>query len=225
MFPGGIRALLLQALHPVALTGVEEHSDYRSDPWTRVQNTSGSSPRRPSEPSQHAEEVIARVRRIHRAVAGTMPDGTPYAADDPHLLRWVHIAEVESFLSTHQRFGERPLTAPEADIYVAQTARVSPSCSAWSTRRSTAAALRADIERPSAPSSPPPRRHDGWRGSCCSTRRSPAGPPCVRAAGPGALATLPVLGTADAGPARRPCASRHASEVRSATPLPARSAG
>ena len=159
MFPGGIRALLLQALHPVALTGVEEHSDYRSDPWTRVQNTSGFIAATTFGTVEHAEEVIARVRRIHRAVSGTMPDGTPYAADDPHLLRWVHVAEVESFLSTHQRFGERPLTAAEADTYVAQTGLVADLLGVVDPP-TTAAALRAEIAafRPELASTPAARR-------------------------------------------------------------------
>lgn len=121
MFSGGIRALLLQSLHPLALAGVEDHSAYRDDPWSRVQNTSTYIAATTFGTVEHAGEVIERVRRIHRAVRGTMPDGTAYAADDPHLLRWVHVAEVESFLTTYQHYGSRRLTQRQADTYVAQT--------------------------------------------------------------------------------------------------------
>lgn len=121
MFPGGIRALLLQSLHPLALAGVEEHSDYRSDPWARVANTSAYIAATTFGTIEHAEEMIAAVRRVHGTVRGVTTDGRPYSADDPHLLRWVHIAEIESFLTTFQWYGARRLTQEQADLYVAQT--------------------------------------------------------------------------------------------------------
>lgn len=120
MFAGGIRALLLQSLHPLALAGVEEHSDYRNDPWARVANTGAYIAATTFGTIEHAEEAIARVRRIHAAVRGVTSDGRPYAADDPHLLRWVHLAEIESFLTTFQRYGAGRLTQQEADRYVEQ---------------------------------------------------------------------------------------------------------
>ena len=61
---------------------------------------------------------------MHATVVGTAPDGRPYAASDPHLLRWVHVAEVDSFLAAHQRYGAAPLDAAGRDGYVADTARV-----------------------------------------------------------------------------------------------------
>ena len=64
------------------------------------------------------------VRAIHERVVGTRPDGTPYTATDPHLLEWVHIAEIHSFLLAHQRYGDRPLDQAGRDEYVAQTAVV-----------------------------------------------------------------------------------------------------
>lgn len=124
MFAGGIRALLLQSLHPVALAAVDDHSDYRADPWTRVQNTSAFLAATTFGTVRHAEEVIEVVRRVHAGVRGVSADGTPYAADDPHLLRWVHLAEVESFLTTFQHYAAVPLSAAEADTYVAQTGLV-----------------------------------------------------------------------------------------------------
>lgn len=73
---------------------------------------------------EQAEQAIDQVRRIHLRVRGKADDGRPYAASDPHLLDWVHLAEVDSFLRTYQLFGPRPLTPAEADTYVAQTAGV-----------------------------------------------------------------------------------------------------
>ncbi len=124
MFAGGVRALLLQSLHPLALTGVEEHSDYRMDPWARVANTGAFIAATTFGTIGHAEEAIARVRRIHATVRGVAPDGRAYSADDPHLLRWVHLAEIESFLTTYQAYGARRLSQHDADRYVAQTAGV-----------------------------------------------------------------------------------------------------
>jgi uncharacterized protein (DUF2236 family) len=71
-----------------------------------------------------AQEVIDRVRAIHERVTGTAPDGRPYAASDPHLLTWVHIAEADSFLRAHSRFGAHPLDQAERDGYVADLARI-----------------------------------------------------------------------------------------------------
>jgi uncharacterized protein (DUF2236 family) len=124
MFAGGIRALLLQSLHPLALTAVEEHSDYRMDPWARVASTGSFIAATTFGTIEYAEQAIAAVRRIHATVRGVAPDGRAYAADDPHLLRWIHLAEIESFLTTFQRYGARRLTQSEADRYVAQTGLV-----------------------------------------------------------------------------------------------------
>lgn len=124
MYIGGIRALLLQALHPLAMAGVAGHSGYRSDPWGRLQRTSQYIATTTFGRIEDAERLIARIRGIHRRVAGTAPDGRAYRASDPHLLRWVHIAEIESFLTAHQVFGASPLTAAEADRYVAQAGMI-----------------------------------------------------------------------------------------------------
>ena len=71
-----------------------------------------------------AQAAIARVRAVHEHVTGTAPDGRPYAASDPHLLTWVHIAEADSFLRAHTRFGVRPLDQAGRDAYVADMARI-----------------------------------------------------------------------------------------------------
>ena len=124
MFVGGLRALLLQSLHPLAMAGVANHSDYRADPWGRLQRTADFLASTTFGPATLAEESIARVRQVHRRVRGVAPDGRAYSAGDPHLLRWVHICEVDSFLAAYHRYGAAPLSDDEADEYVADMARV-----------------------------------------------------------------------------------------------------
>lgn len=124
MFIGGLRALLLQSLHPLAMAAVARHSDYRADPWGRLQRTSAFLAVTTFGTASDAAEAVARVRRIHAAVRGTTRDGVPYRADDPHLLEWVHVAEVDSFLRCHRRYGETRLSRAEQDGYVADMARV-----------------------------------------------------------------------------------------------------
>ncbi len=123
MFIGGIRALLLQSLHPLAMAAVAGHSGYRGDPWGRLQRTSYFLAVTTFGRAGDAQEAIARVRAIHRRVTGIAPDGRPYAASDPHLLTWVHIAEADSFLRAHARFGAQPLDQAGRDGYVADLAR------------------------------------------------------------------------------------------------------
>src|SRR5579872_7281975 len=124
MFVGGIRALLLQSLHPLAMAAVAEHSDYRGDPWGRLQRTSYFLAVTTFGRAEDARAAIARVRAVHEHVTGTAPDGRPYAASDPHLLTWVHIAEADSFLRAHTRFGTRPLDQAGRDGYIADMARI-----------------------------------------------------------------------------------------------------
>jgi len=124
MFVGGIRALLLQSLHPLAMAAVAGHSGYRGDPWGRLQRTSYFLAVTTFGPASEAQAAIARVRAIHQRVTGTAPDGRPYAASDPHLLTWVHIAEADSFLRAHGRFGAEPLDQTGRDGYVADLARI-----------------------------------------------------------------------------------------------------
>lgn len=124
MFVGGLRALLLQSLHPLAMAGVAEHSDYRGDPWGRLQRTSTFLAVTTFGPADDAQRAVDKVRGIHRRVHGIAADGRPYEASDPHLLEWVHVAEVDSFLRAHQLYGARPLDQRGRDGYVADTARV-----------------------------------------------------------------------------------------------------
>ena len=124
MFIGGIRALLLQALHPVALHAVVEHGGFNTDFWGRFQRTSRYVALTTYGTVPDAERVIAGVRAIHKRVTGTTPNGVPYSADDPHLLMWVHVAEVDSFLTAFQAYGEQRLSSAEADEYVRQAGSI-----------------------------------------------------------------------------------------------------
>jgi uncharacterized protein (DUF2236 family) len=124
MFIGAIRALLLQALHPLALQAVVDHAGFRHDFWGRFQRTSRYVALTTYGTVPDAERAIAAVRAIHRRVRGITPDGRPYAADDPHLLMWVHVAEVDSFLTAFQTFGAGQLTSAEADEYLRETGSV-----------------------------------------------------------------------------------------------------
>ncbi|WP_328989614.1 DUF2236 domain-containing protein [Kribbella sp. NBC_01245] len=124
MFVGGLRALLLQSLHPLAMAAVSAHSGYRGDPWGRLQRTSYFLAITTYGAAADAEAAVERVRAVHERVRGTSPDGVKYVASDPHLLKWVHVAEVDSFLAAHQRYGVNPLDALGRDGYVADMARV-----------------------------------------------------------------------------------------------------
>lgn len=118
MFIGGMRALLLQSLHPLAMAGVAQHSDYRSDPWGRLQRTADFLAATSFGPADLAEMTIARIRAVHEKVVGTTTDGRPYAASDPHLLRWVHVAELDSFIAAHRAYGAQKLDEKTYDAYV-----------------------------------------------------------------------------------------------------------
>jgi uncharacterized protein (DUF2236 family) len=124
MFVGGLSALLLQSLHPLAMAAVEAHSGYRGDPWGRLQRTSTFLAVTTYGAADDAERAVARVRAVHRRVHGISPDGRGYRASDPHLLAWVHLAEVDSFLRAYQRYGARQLTPQGCDGYVADMAEV-----------------------------------------------------------------------------------------------------
>ncbi|MFD7878968.1 oxygenase MpaB family protein [Streptomyces sp. NPDC059766] len=124
MFIGGLSALLLQSLHPLAMAAVSAHSGFRGDPWGRLQRTSTFLATTTYGTADSARLACEQVRTVHERVRGVTPEGTAYRASDPHLLGWVHTAETTAFLGAHQRYGLRPLTAEECDGYVADTARV-----------------------------------------------------------------------------------------------------
>jgi uncharacterized protein (DUF2236 family) len=114
----GLRALMLQALHPLAMAGVDQHSDWRADPVGRLAATSAYLATITFGDRGAAERAAARVRRIHKQVTGVDPEtGESYAAGDPALLLWVHAALVDSNIAAREKFGN-PLPADDADSYV-----------------------------------------------------------------------------------------------------------
>jgi uncharacterized protein (DUF2236 family) len=119
----GLRALLLQALHPVALAGVTQNSSFREDPWGRLVRTAEYVGTVTYGTTREAQRAGARVRGVHRRVRGVDAiTGRDFRATDPDLLLWVHCCEVASFLDTVRRGGLR-LTDAEVDAYYAEQVR------------------------------------------------------------------------------------------------------
>ncbi len=124
MLAGGLRALLVQALEPRAMAGVDQHSAYRSDPWGRLQRTTEFVLLTTFAESADAEEACANVRRVHEHVRGVDPvTGRHYAASDPDLLLWIHAVEVDSFVVAYRAYAGR-LSGEDADRYVTEMVRV-----------------------------------------------------------------------------------------------------
>jgi uncharacterized protein (DUF2236 family) len=116
----GLRALMIQALHPLAMAGVDQHSDWRRDPVGRLAATSGYLVTITFGERAQADRAASRVRRIHEHVRGVDGvTGQPYAATDPALLLWVHVALVDSALAAAAAFGTA-LAPADADSYVAE---------------------------------------------------------------------------------------------------------
>lgn len=120
---GGIRALLMQALHPGSLTGVEQHSRYEHDPLGRLAGTTRWLTILTFGSHEAIEKESKRVNRMHDHVKGAYTTGQgetkPYKAADPDLLLWVHIAFTDSFLTTHELYGEEEIPGGP-DAYVSQ---------------------------------------------------------------------------------------------------------
>ncbi|GAA3929864.1 oxygenase MpaB family protein [Actinoplanes auranticolor] len=114
---GGLRSLYLQALHPRAVAAVAQNSGYKADPWGRFNRTSEYVGTVLYGSTDEVERVASRIRRMHSRMTATDPrTGERFRIDEPELLRWVHVAEVESFLSTARRAGLK-LTDEEVDGY------------------------------------------------------------------------------------------------------------
>jgi uncharacterized protein (DUF2236 family) len=124
MMVGGISSLLLQMLHPAVLAGVWDHSNFRTNMHGRLRRTARFIALTTFGGREEAEAVIARVRKIHDRVEGTLPDGSPYAANDPALLAWVHITEAICFLNAWRRYVEPGMSAADQDRYFAEMAQV-----------------------------------------------------------------------------------------------------
>ena len=139
MMAGGVAALLLQMLHPGALAGVWDHSNFRRDMLGRLRRTAQFISGTTYGSTATAETLIARVRGIHDRVAGTLPDGTPYSANDPDLLTWVHVAEVASFLAAYRRYRDPACPVAEQDRYLGEYAIVAERLGAMGVPRTRAA--------------------------------------------------------------------------------------
>ena len=149
MMVGGVTGLLLQMLHPAVLAGVWDHSKFRSDMQGRLRRTARFIAMTTYGGREEAEAMIARVRGIHGYVHGTLPDGTPYRANDPALLAWVHVTETTSFLGAWLRYAEPLMSAADQDRYFAEMAQVGEGLGANPIPRTRAAAHRLiDAMRP-----------------------------------------------------------------------------
>jgi uncharacterized protein (DUF2236 family) len=130
MMCGGISALLLQMLHPLALAGVWDHSNFREDMLGRLRRTSQFISATTFGTTRDAERLIERVKHIHLQVSGQASDGTPYEASDPQLLTWVHVAECSSFMAAHLRYRRPGLAVSERDRYYREAARIAEALGA-----------------------------------------------------------------------------------------------
>lgn len=123
---GGIRALLMQALHPGSLAGVAQHSRYEEDPLGRLSGTIRWLTVTTFGSTDAIAQEASRVNRMHTRVTGEYETSTGekvgYRAADPKLLLWVHIAFMESFLRAHQHYSKAPIPGG-ADAYVALWSR------------------------------------------------------------------------------------------------------
>jgi uncharacterized protein (DUF2236 family) len=119
----GLRSLYLQALHPRAVAGVAQNSNFKSDPWGRLMRTSEYVGTTIYGTTAEVERASSRLRRLHSRLSATDPrTGERFRIDEPDLLRWVHVTEVESFLTTARRAGLR-LTDDEVDTYYTEQLR------------------------------------------------------------------------------------------------------
>ncbi|WP_061241013.1 oxygenase MpaB family protein [Ectopseudomonas composti] len=146
MMVGGVSALLLQMLHPLALAGVWDHSTFRQDMIGRLRRTSLFIAGTTYGGQHDAEQLIDKVRTIHLQVVGSAPDGRPYAASDPHLLTWVHVSEVSQFLAGYLRYVNPQLAVTEQDRYYREVALIAERLGAQDVPKSRQA-ISAYLER------------------------------------------------------------------------------
>jgi uncharacterized protein (DUF2236 family) len=124
MLVGAMRALLVQALEPRAMAGVVQHSDYKADPWGRLNRTVRFVLHTTYGDTATAEAACDAVRRIHDRVHGVdLVTGRAYSAHDPDLLLWIHSVEVHSALYSYRSYAGR-LDDADADRYVDEMVRV-----------------------------------------------------------------------------------------------------
>ncbi len=124
MLCGGISALLLQMLHPLALAGVWDHSRFREDILGRLRRTSQFISATTFATTPDAERLIAKVQGIHQRIAGVDKDGTPYQASDPALLTRVHVAECSCFMASHLRYKRTVVSPERREDYFRESAEI-----------------------------------------------------------------------------------------------------
>src|SRR3546814_2621321 len=129
---------MLQTLHPRALAGVWDHSNFRGDLIGRLRRTTAFVSGTSFAPTDAAGALIRRVAAIHRQVRGIAPDGSAYAADDPELLAWVHVTEMASFLRGYAHYCRSDLPQQVRDRYFRETACVAEALGARDVPRSAA---------------------------------------------------------------------------------------
>jgi len=138
MLSGGLCALMLQTLHPLALAGVWDHSQFRTDLVGRLRRTTTFVGGTTYAPCAAAEALITRVRNIHEHVHGHAEDGRPYDANDPDLLTWVHVTEAYSFLQGYRRYSHIPMPSDGGDRYYDEVRRIAEALGARDVPRSEA---------------------------------------------------------------------------------------
>ena len=124
MLVGGVSSLLMQALHPRALAAVWDHSAFQTHLKERLGRTAYFVALTTYGATEEAMNAIERVNRIHAQIQGRMPDGTPYQANEPALLRWVHLTEVSSFLKGYQWLSWHALSVQAQDQYIQEMSRI-----------------------------------------------------------------------------------------------------
>jgi len=139
MLVGGVSALLLQMLHPLALAGVWDHSNFQADMLGRLRRTAQFIAGTTYGNRADALQLIDKVKRIHLSVTGTGADGRPYAASDPQLLTWVHAAETSSFLRAYLRYRNPGFSIADQDRYYDEIAQIAEALGATDVPRSRAA--------------------------------------------------------------------------------------
>jgi uncharacterized protein (DUF2236 family) len=130
MLSGGLAALSMQALHPLALAGVWDHSNFRGDLLGRLRRTTSFVGGTTYAPTKACQALIEHVRKIHLHISGKAEDGRPYAASDPALLTWVHVTEAYSFLQGYRRYSHVAMPANAADRYYDEVRRIAEALGA-----------------------------------------------------------------------------------------------
>ena len=139
MMAGGVCALMLQTLHPRALAGVLDHSNFREDALGRLQRTTMFVGATSYAPKAHAERIIKRVDQIHTKVKGKTRDDQPYSAREPALLTWVHCTEMVSFMHGYLMYRKPDLSIAWQDQYFDETRRIAEALGATNVPDSRAA--------------------------------------------------------------------------------------